>query len=46
MVPAGVAVQDAPADMPWGDRRMTLRDPSGITLYVSQALEAPGEHAD
>ena len=45
LVQAGVSIQDAPADMPWGDRRMTLKDPAGVTLYVCHPIEVPAETA-
>ena len=33
---AGAPLGGPPEDMPWGDRRFTLTDPNGITVYVGQ----------
>lgn len=29
-----------PADMPWGDRRICMTDPNGITVYLGQRMTA------
>ncbi|MFF3666998.1 VOC family protein [Microtetraspora malaysiensis] len=34
-VAAGAAVQDKPDDMPWGDRRATVRDKWGNTWQIA-----------
>jgi catechol 2,3-dioxygenase-like lactoylglutathione lyase family enzyme len=36
----GVVIQEEPADKPWGDRALTLADPSGITVYLHHPIGA------
>ncbi len=36
----GAPVDGPPEDMPWGDRRLTLKDPNGITVYIGQPIAA------
>ncbi len=40
---ASVEIESPPEDMPWGDRRMILRDPNGIALYISSPIEPSDE---
>lgn len=42
---AGVTIDEAPEDMPWGDRRMTLTDPVGMRLYLCHPIEVSAEFA-
>ena len=43
LVEAGVEVVDEPEDQPWGGRRMTLRDPSGILVMLFHPIEPTDE---
>jgi catechol 2,3-dioxygenase-like lactoylglutathione lyase family enzyme len=36
----GVAILREPKDEPWGARAFILRDPNGVTLYVSHPIPA------
>jgi catechol 2,3-dioxygenase-like lactoylglutathione lyase family enzyme len=36
----GVAILREPRDEPWGARAFILKDPSGVTLYVSHPIPA------
>ncbi|HUK34281.1 MAG TPA: VOC family protein [Vicinamibacterales bacterium] len=37
---AGAAILREPKDEPWGARAFILRDPNGVTLYVSHPIPA------
>lgn len=39
---AGLIAENPPEDHPWGDRGFSVRDPSGVTLYV-YSDRAPAE---
>jgi predicted enzyme related to lactoylglutathione lyase len=36
----GAPLDGPPEDMPWGDRRVTMKDPNGITVYIGQQITA------
>lgn len=38
---AGLAIEEAPADRPWGNREMTLRDPDGNRLTLATPTVVP-----
>jgi uncharacterized glyoxalase superfamily protein PhnB len=38
LLAGGAKISDAPEDMPWGERRLTLDDPNGITIYLGQPI--------
>ena len=40
LVAGGAKISEAPEDMPWGSRRLTLDDPNGITIYLSHPIPA------
>ena len=40
---AGLEVEGAPADRPWGNREMSLRDPDGNTLVVATVIASEGD---
>jgi catechol 2,3-dioxygenase-like lactoylglutathione lyase family enzyme len=42
----GVQIDDAPVDHPWGDRSFMVRDPIGLTLYVSTPIAPASEYKE
>jgi predicted enzyme related to lactoylglutathione lyase len=40
---AGAAIVREPRDEPWGARAFILRDPNGVTLYLSHPIPAAAE---
>ena len=40
---AGVAIVQPPQDQPWGARSFVVRDPNGVTLYISHPIPAQAE---
>ena len=41
----GVVLYEEPEDMPWGERRATVLDPSGILVYLCHPIPTSGEFA-
>ncbi len=41
LLSGGAKISDGPEDMPWGERRLTLDDPNGITIYLGQRIAEP-----
>jgi catechol 2,3-dioxygenase-like lactoylglutathione lyase family enzyme len=41
LVLAGVRIDEAPAEMPWGLREMWIRDPDGVRIVI---VEVPDDH--
>lgn len=46
LVAGGAKISDPPQDMPWGERRLTLDDPNGITIYLGQRIAEPVDCAN
>jgi catechol 2,3-dioxygenase-like lactoylglutathione lyase family enzyme len=42
---AGVTILREPKNEPWGARAFILRDPNGVTIYVSHPIPAAAEFA-
>ena len=43
---AGVAIRDDLADMPWGCRRFTVVDPSGVVVMVNHPIPVAVDYQD
>ncbi len=43
LVAEGVKIVDAPEDQPWGGRRLTFRDPSGILVLLFHPIPLDAE---